>query len=178
MSGAKHRVLGRRLRAGRRDRGARGRASRGRDARAWSATPWSAASASAPPGCGRDSAQTFDLPRAIVHCDTPRLALFDADGGRARRVVRSRRTRRRAKSWTARWRGLRQREGAQIRTRRALPRAAARANAAIVVEYADLAAGERRTRRARATCSSRRARPRGSTRRRSAASRWHAGATA
>ena len=24
--------------------------------------------------------QTFDLPRAIVHCDTPRLALFDGEG--------------------------------------------------------------------------------------------------
>src|SRR5215469_1457012 len=24
--------------------------------------------------------ETFDLPRDIVHCDTPRLALFDSDG--------------------------------------------------------------------------------------------------
>ncbi|MDQ2872975.1 MAG: NAD(P)/FAD-dependent oxidoreductase [Candidatus Eremiobacteraeota bacterium] len=85
---------------------------------------------------------TFDIPRSIVHCDTPRLALFDA-GGREH-VVRfgpgHTTTREELDGTIAQ---LAQREGAQIRTS-SLFRSLRRDRGRAVVEYADLVSGERK----------------------------------
>jgi geranylgeranyl reductase len=87
--------------------------------------------------------ETFDLPRSLVHCDTPRLALFDTrleeyevffgpghtstreelDGTIAQLAVK---------------------EGAQLRTS-SLFKGLRRDGARIFVDYADLRSGERRT---------------------------------
>jgi flavin-dependent dehydrogenase len=82
------------------------------------------------------------LPRAIVHCDTPRLALFDASGveyavdfGPGHTTTRE--------ELDAKMAELASSEGAQVRTR-ALFRAACRERGRIVVEYADLGASVRR----------------------------------
>lgn len=90
--------------------------------------------------------ETFDLPRAIVHCDTPRLALFDAEG-REHEVFFGpghTSTREELDGTMAR---LAMDEGAQIRTQ-ALFRNVSReddANGArAIVEYADLREGKRR----------------------------------
>jgi geranylgeranyl diphosphate/geranylgeranyl-bacteriochlorophyllide a reductase len=98
-------------------------------------------------GLRPDFCRTFDLPRSLIHCDTPRLALFDAsgcehevyfgpghtttreelDGEIARRAIQ---------------------EGAQIRTQ-SLLRSVLPDGDKTIVEYADLRAGERRSVRAR-----------------------------
>ncbi len=86
---------------------------------------------------------TFDLPRSLVHCDTPRLALFDTQlreyevffgpghtttreelDGTIARLARS--------------------EGADVRTA-SLFKTLRREGSQIVVDYADLRSGERRT---------------------------------
>jgi geranylgeranyl reductase len=84
----------------------------------------------------------FDLPREIVHCDTPRLALFDAQG--REHVLRfgpgHTSTREELDGTIAR---LACNEGAQIRTQ-ALFRGLATDGDRTIVEYADLRAGIRR----------------------------------
>lgn len=92
--------------------------------------------------------ETFDLPREVVHCDTPRLALFDARG-REHEVLFGpghTSTREELDGTMAR---LAQRAGAEIRTQSLLKNFRRDGNGAIV-EYADLAQGTRRTVRARA----------------------------
>ena len=81
--------------------------------------------------------ETFDVPRSIVHCDTPRLALFDAAGVRARSALSGRGIRARAKSSTERWRRLRRARARRFARGRFSARCDARAGR-VVVEYADL----------------------------------------
>ncbi len=91
---------------------------------------------------------TFDLPRSLVHCDTPRLALFDNDG-REHEIAFGpghTTTREELDGTMAR---LAMREGAEIRTS-ALMRDVRADAAGTLVEYADLRSGERRTLRANA----------------------------
>ncbi len=90
----------------------------------------------------------FDLPREIVHCDTPRLALFGADGikheiffGPGHTSTREELDGTIAK--------LARAAGADIRTQ-ALFRNCERNEAGIVVEYADLRTGQHRRLQARA----------------------------
>lgn len=91
--------------------------------------------------------ETFDVPRAIVHCQTPRLALFD-DAGREYEVPFGAGTTTTREELDATLAELALREGARIATQ-ALFRSIRREPAWFVVEYADLARGERRTVRAR-----------------------------
>ncbi|MBV8150947.1 MAG: FAD-dependent oxidoreductase [Candidatus Eremiobacteraeota bacterium] len=86
--------------------------------------------------------QTFDLPREIVHCDTPRLALFDP-GGREHALPFGpghTSTREELDGTMAR---LSAEAGAEIRTQ-CLLRSVERERDRTVVEYADLARGVRR----------------------------------
>src|SRR5581483_4153738 len=85
---------------------------------------------------------TFDLPRAIVHCDTPRLALFDARGGEHEIFLGPGHTSTREELDGTMAR-LAVREGAQVRTQ-ALFRSLERRDGRAIVEYADLAGGGRR----------------------------------
>ncbi len=86
---------------------------------------------------------TFDLPREIVHCDTPRLALFDARGGEHEIFMGPGHTTTREELDGTMAR-LAQAAGAEVRTQ-ALLRSIERDGDRTVVEYADLAAGVRRT---------------------------------
>lgn len=87
--------------------------------------------------------ETFDIPRTIVHCDTPRLALFDAAG--TEHVVffgpGHTTTREELDGTIAQ---LAELEGAQVRTS-SLFRALRRDGDRAIVEYADLVSGERKT---------------------------------
>jgi flavin-dependent dehydrogenase len=90
---------------------------------------------------------TFDLPRTLVHCDTPRLALFDARG-REHEIFFGpghTTTREELDGEIAR---LAEREGAVIRTQ-ALWRSLEPDMLGTLVEYADLGSGTRRRVRAR-----------------------------
>ncbi len=84
----------------------------------------------------------FDLPRGIVHFDTPRLALFDARGDEHEVIFGPGHTSTREEldGTIAR---LASEEGAQIRTQ-ALFRGLSRGEKGTVVEYADLRSGARR----------------------------------
>ncbi len=84
----------------------------------------------------------FDLPREIVHYDTPRLALFDAQGGEHALAFGPGHTSTREEldGTIAR---LAEAEGAEIRTQ-ALFRGIAHDGARIIVEYADSAEGVRK----------------------------------
>lgn len=91
--------------------------------------------------------RTFDLPADLVHCDTPRLALFDEDAvchelfvGPAHTTTREELDGTIAQMARA--------AGAQIRTQ-ALFRSMRSDGGQTVVEYADLLSGERRRVRAR-----------------------------
>ena len=91
--------------------------------------------------------RTFDLPRSIVHCDTPRLALFDTSNreyevffGPGHTTTREELDGTIAQAARA--------QGAQIRTS-ALFRSLRRDGDRIVAEYAELGTGERRQVRAR-----------------------------
>jgi geranylgeranyl diphosphate/geranylgeranyl-bacteriochlorophyllide a reductase len=86
---------------------------------------------------------SFDLPRSIVHCDTTRLALFDASGGEHEIPFGPGHTSTREELDDTMAR-LAARDGAQIRTR-ALFRALRRERGDIIVEYSDLTGGVRRT---------------------------------
>lgn len=85
---------------------------------------------------------TFDLPESLVHCYTPRLALFDCDGfeheiffGPGHTTTRE--------ELDGTMAALAADAGADIRTR-ALFRTIRRDRGEHIVEYADLAAGERK----------------------------------
>ena len=91
--------------------------------------------------------EEFDLPRSVVHCDTPRLALFDPDG-REYEVFFGpghTSTREELDGTMAR---LAVTEGAELRTQMLMREARAEKDGTIV-EYADLRSGERRAIRAR-----------------------------
>jgi geranylgeranyl diphosphate/geranylgeranyl-bacteriochlorophyllide a reductase len=91
--------------------------------------------------------RVFDLPRSLIHCDTPRLALFDPSG-REHEVPFGpghTSTREELDGEIAR---LAIREGAEIRTR-SLLRSFQNDGESTIVEYADLQAGGRHTIRAR-----------------------------
>jgi flavin-dependent dehydrogenase len=86
--------------------------------------------------------ETFNLPRTLVHCDTPRLALFDAGGSEHELFFGPGHTSTREELDGA-MAELAARDGAEIRTR-ALFRTIHRDGEFTIVEYADLAAGQRR----------------------------------
>ncbi len=87
--------------------------------------------------------ETFDLPRAIVHCDTPRLALFDAAGSEHEVFFGPGHTSTREEldGTMARLAAV---AGAQIRTQSLFRSVSSDAGGRAIVEYADLRAGERR----------------------------------
>ncbi len=87
--------------------------------------------------------ETFDLPRSIIHCETPRLALFDPAGTEYELHVgpASTSTREELDGTIA---ALAAHEGAEIRTQ-SLFRSAEPDGRRTVVEYADQRSGERRT---------------------------------
>jgi flavin-dependent dehydrogenase len=91
--------------------------------------------------------RTFDLPRELVHCDTPRLALFDSQEREFEIFFGPGHTTTREEldGEIAR---LAQHEGAQIRTQ-SLLRSFEPGATGTRVEYADLRTGERRTIHAR-----------------------------
>ena len=84
----------------------------------------------------------FDLPRSIVHCDTPRLALFDT-GGREHEVFFGPGHTSTREELDGTMAALAVREGAQIRTQQLLRSYVVEGDRAIV-EYADLRSGERK----------------------------------
>jgi geranylgeranyl reductase len=86
--------------------------------------------------------ETFDLPRALVHCDTPRLALFDLKNREHEVFFGPGHTTTREELDGEIGR-LAATEGAEIRTG-TLFRSYERSGDRTIVEYADLAAGERR----------------------------------
>jgi geranylgeranyl reductase len=86
--------------------------------------------------------ETFDLPRSLVHCDTPRLALFDSHGTEYEMFFGPGHTSTR-EELDGTMADLAARAGAEIRTR-ALFRAIRRDGERQAVEYADLGTGERR----------------------------------
>ena len=86
--------------------------------------------------------ETFDLPRTLVHCDTPRLALFDASGCEHEVFFGPGHTSTR-EELDGTMAALAAREGAEIRTR-SLLRLCRTQGDRTIVEYADLSSGERR----------------------------------
>jgi len=91
--------------------------------------------------------EEFGLPRGLVHCDTPRLALFDFSG-REHEVLfgPGHTTTREELDGTIA--ALARDEGATVRTQ-SLFRTYERVRGGVVVSYADLVSGERRSVRAR-----------------------------
>lgn len=87
--------------------------------------------------------ETFDVPRSIVHCDTPRLALFDVDLREYEVFFGPGHTTTREELDGA-IADLARAEGANVRTS-ALFRSLRREGERIIVEYADLQTGDRRT---------------------------------
>lgn len=90
----------------------------------------------------------FDLPRSLVHCDTPRLALFDPTGREHEVHFGPGHTTTREELDAAMAEAARA-QGAAVRTE-SLFRASRRDGVAHIVEFADLVAGERKFVRARA----------------------------
>jgi geranylgeranyl reductase len=86
--------------------------------------------------------ETFDVPRTIVHCDTPRLALFDLDYREYEVFFGPGHTTTR-EELDGTIADLARGEGANIRTS-SLFRSMRREGERIVVEYADLQSGERK----------------------------------
>ena len=86
--------------------------------------------------------ETFDVPRAIVHCDTPRLAFFDGAGAEYEVAFGPGHTTTR-EELDSKLAELAKREGAAVRTQ-ALFRTLRRDGRGFIAEYADLAKGERR----------------------------------
>ena len=118
--------------------------------------------------------ETFDLPRSLVHCDTPRLALFDGHGTEYEMFFGPGHTSTR-EELDGTMADLAARAGAEIRTH-ALFRAIRRDGERQAVEYADLEAGERRV-VPRTSSFSRSVRRRDWTTQRSGASPCRRGAT-
>ena len=87
--------------------------------------------------------ETFDLPRSIVHCDTPRVALFDVTGTEHAVVFGPGHTTTREELDGTMGR-LAQREGAEIRTQSLFRSVRSAGETRAVVEYADARAGERK----------------------------------
>lgn len=87
--------------------------------------------------------ETFDLPRSLVHCDTPRLALFDVQGREYEVFFGPGHTTTR-EELDGTIASLAAKEGAEIRTA-SLFRDLRRDGDRVVVEYADLHAGVRKT---------------------------------
>jgi geranylgeranyl diphosphate/geranylgeranyl-bacteriochlorophyllide a reductase len=87
--------------------------------------------------------ETFDLPRRLIHCDTPRLALFDAEGREHELHFGPGHTSTR-EELDGTMAQLAASEGAEVRTR-SLFRAIGSDGKRHIVEYADLASGRRRT---------------------------------
>lgn len=86
---------------------------------------------------------TFDLPRAIVHCDTPRLALFDPAGTEYElAIVPGHTTTREELDGTIG--DLARTDGADVRTS-SLFRGLRREGNRVLIDYADLKAGKRKT---------------------------------
>ena len=92
--------------------------------------------------------RTFDLPERLVHCDTPRLALFDAGAHEYETFFGPGHTSTR-EELDGTMAALAASDGAEIRTR-ALFRTVKNERDYAVVEYADLTSGERRKIAARA----------------------------
>jgi geranylgeranyl diphosphate/geranylgeranyl-bacteriochlorophyllide a reductase len=86
--------------------------------------------------------ETFDLPRALVHCDTPRLALFDSEGREHEIMFGPGHTTTREELDGTMGR-LAAQAGAEIRTQ-ALFRGIEPHGDGSIVEYADLQGGQRR----------------------------------
>ena len=86
--------------------------------------------------------EAFDLPRSLVHCDTPRLALFD-DAGREHEVPFGPGHTTTREELDGTMGALARRAGAGIRTH-ALFRSVESAGGRAIVEYADTTAGVRR----------------------------------
>jgi geranylgeranyl diphosphate/geranylgeranyl-bacteriochlorophyllide a reductase len=91
--------------------------------------------------------RTFDLPRELVHCDTPRLALFD-DAGSEHEVTFGPGHTTTREELDGTMGALASRAGADVRVK-SLFRSVGYDGRGAVVEYADLQAGERRRIRAR-----------------------------
>jgi geranylgeranyl reductase len=91
--------------------------------------------------------RTFDLPRELVHCDTPRLALFD-DSGREHEVTFGPGHTTTREELDGTMGALAAQAGADVRTQ-SLFRSIESDGTQAVVEYSDLRAGERRRIRAR-----------------------------
>lgn len=87
--------------------------------------------------------QTFDLPRSLVHCDTPRLALFDTNFREYEVFFGPGHTTTR-EELDGTIAALAAKEGAKIRTS-SLFKTLRRNGDRIIVDYADLQTGERRT---------------------------------
>jgi len=98
-------------------------------------------------GLRPDFCRTFDVPAGVIHCATPRLALFDPSGREYAVEFGPGQTSTR-EELDGTMGVLAAAQGAQIRTK-ALLRSLRREAGRVVVEYADLAAGGRRTVRAR-----------------------------
>ncbi len=92
--------------------------------------------------------EDFDLPRSIVHCDTPTVALHSPTGARYELAVGTAHTSTR-EELDGTIGQLARAAGADVRTN-ALFRKLETDGDAVVIEYADLRAGERRRLRARA----------------------------
>ena len=87
--------------------------------------------------------ETFDLPREIVHCDTPRVALFDVSGAEHAVIFGPGHTTTREELDGTMGR-LARSEGAHVRTQALFRSVRHDRNGRTVVEYADQRAGERR----------------------------------
>ena len=87
--------------------------------------------------------ETFDIPRAIVHCDTPRLALFDTQFHEYEVFFGPGHTTTR-EELDGTIGDLARAEGAQIRTS-SLFRALRREDGRSVIDYTDMRSGERKT---------------------------------
>lgn len=87
--------------------------------------------------------ETFDLPRTLVHCDTPRVALFDVDGREHAVIFGPGHTTTR-EELDGTMGSLARGEGAQVRTEALFRSVEHDASGRAIVEYADLRAGERK----------------------------------